>query len=54
MNDTRPARQVRPFKSETRLRLRPGNIEHATACTDLDFHGPNGQVTPFMRGGYYA
>ncbi len=50
----RPARRVQPFKSEARLRLRPGNIENLTVCTDLDFHGPNGQVTPFIRGGYHA
>lgn len=47
-------RPVRPFKSEARLRLRPGNIEHLTVSADLDFIDTNGHTTPFMRGGYYA
>lgn len=50
----RPARRVRPFKSEARLRLHEPNIEYSTISADLDFHGPNGSVTPFMRGGYHA
>lgn len=50
----RPARRVRPFKSEARLRLHEPNIEYSTINTDLDFIDANGQVTPYMRGGYYA
>ncbi len=52
--EARPARRVRPFKPEARLRLRPGNIEHLTVSADLDFIDTNGHTTPYMRGGYYA